>query len=100
MSIKFNNANAPVQIAGARSYLLLEYLLMKGNLLFVKSKQADHYQQIVHKVDRRLNWELEKAVIMSHVTGQEPKEMERNEDELNATFVVLGTAASKLLRRC
>ena len=56
--------------------------------------QRDRYRQIVDKVQRRLNWEVERPDLMSHII--------RNNDEkgmtlgeIQATFMVVTTAGSE-----
>ena len=55
--------------------------------------QNDHYQQIVDKVQRRLNFELERPDIMSYVIKDGLDGL--TTDEINATFMVLTTAGSE-----
>ncbi|RYP26286.1 hypothetical protein DL768_011756 [Monosporascus sp. mg162] len=56
--------------------------------------QRDHYQQIVDKVHRRFNFELERPDIMSHViTAKEEGDLSIG--VINTTFMVLTTAGSE-----
>jgi cytochrome P450 len=56
--------------------------------------KTDHYQQIVDKVQRPLEWELERPAIMSHIINKNGK-IGLPIGEINATFMVLTTAGSE-----
>lgn len=58
-------------------------------------KQRKHYFQIVDKGDRRLNWELERPDIMSHVIGGRQGKEALPTGVIYTTFMVLTTAGSK-----
>ncbi|RYC56703.1 hypothetical protein CHU98_g9512 [Xylaria longipes] len=94
IALLFNSVKAASFVAAARFYPLIEYLLMKCIPPSLKRMQMDHYQQIVNKVERRLNFELERPDIMSHIiTGRDHEAFSR--EETNATFMVLTTAGSE-----
>lgn len=94
IALLFNSVKAASFVAATRFYPLVEYVLMKCIPPSLRKMQFDHYQQIVDKVDRRLNLELERPDIMSHV-------ITANEEEklpigvINTTFMVLTTAGSE-----
>ncbi|KAL2008516.1 hypothetical protein VTN00DRAFT_6710 [Thermoascus crustaceus] len=94
IALLFNSVKAASFVAAARFYPLVEFLLMKCVPPSLKKMQMDHYQQIVDKVQRRLNWELERPDIMSHVINKNG-EIGLPIGEINATFMILTTAGSE-----
>ncbi|KAJ8124336.1 hypothetical protein O1611_g9303 [Lasiodiplodia mahajangana] len=94
IALLFNSVKAASFVAAARFYPLVEFLLLKIIPPSLKKMQRDHYQQIVDKVERRLNYELERPDIMSHVIATDYKDG-FSRDEINATFMVLTTAGSE-----
>ncbi|KAK8061889.1 cytochrome P450 [Apiospora phragmitis] len=90
----FNSVKAASYVAAARFYPWLAWLLIKCIPPSLKKMQADHYQQIVDKVDRRLNLELTRPDIMSHVI-EANGENQMPPGEIYATFMVLTTAGSE-----
>ncbi|KAF2967122.1 hypothetical protein GQX73_g6442 [Xylaria multiplex] len=94
ISLLFNSVKAASFVAAARFYPFIEFLLMKCIPPSLKKMQRDHYQQIVNKIERRLNFELERPDIMSHVIAGRGKTAFSRE-ETNATFMVLTTAGSE-----
>ncbi|KAI0400713.1 cytochrome P450 [Xylaria palmicola] len=94
ITLLFNSVKAASFVAAARFYPLVELLLMKCIPPSLRKMQRDHYLQIVNKIERRLNFELERPDIMSHViAGRDNEAFSR--DEINATFMVLTTAGSE-----
>lgn len=64
----------------------------------LRKMQKDHYQQIVDKIQRRLNFELVRPDIMSYViAGNDNAEPDAQMSicEINTTFMVLTTAGSE-----
>jgi len=59
--------------------------------------QKDHFDQIGDKVQRRLNWEVERPDIMSHVIqhNNEKDGTGMTLEEIQATFMILTTAGSE-----
>ncbi|KAL2139470.1 hypothetical protein VTI28DRAFT_5110 [Corynascus sepedonium] len=103
IALLFNSVKAASFVAAARYFPLVESLLMKCIPPSLRKMQRDHYQQIVDKVQRRLNYELERPDIMSHVIHQGRAEEQDDGDEvgglpigvINTTFMVLTTAGSE-----
>ncbi|KAL6794449.1 cytochrome P450 [Trichoderma sp. SZMC 28012] len=94
IALLFNSVKAASYVAAARFYPIVERLLMMCIPPSLRKMQRDHYQQIVDKVDRRLNFELERPDIMSHVIrGTERRELP--EGTVHTTFMVLTTAGSE-----
>lgn len=94
IALLFNSVKAASYVAAARFYPIVERLLLMCIPPSLRKMQRDHYQQIVDKVDRRLNFELERPDIMSHVI----RGIERGELPLgtvHTTFMVLTTAGSE-----
>ncbi|KAL2272527.1 hypothetical protein FJTKL_06324 [Diaporthe vaccinii] len=92
VALLFNSVKAASFVATVRFYPLLEWLLMKCIPPSLKKMQRKHFDQIVDKVHQRLNWELERPNIMSHVIGGKQV---LDIGVINATFMVLTTAGSK-----
>jgi len=94
IALLFNSVKAASFVAAARFYPLVEFLLMKSIPPSLRKMQRDHFEQIVDKVQRRLNFELERPDIMSHVIkGDDKKSLPI--EEINTTFMVLTTAGSE-----
>ncbi|KAK7717687.1 hypothetical protein SLS64_003182 [Diaporthe eres] len=92
VALLFNSVKAASFVAAVRFYPLLQWLLMKCIPASLKEMQRKHFDQIVDKVHRRLNWELERPDIMSHVmAGKQGLDI----GVINATFMVLTTAGSE-----
>lgn len=94
IALLFNSVKAATFVISARFYPLIDFLLLKCIPDSIMKMQRDHMQQIAEKVQRRLNWEVERPDLMSHVIkhndekGMTPREIE-------ATFMVLTTAGSE-----
>ncbi|RYP05241.1 hypothetical protein DL764_003948 [Monosporascus ibericus] len=94
IALLFNSVKAASFVAAARFYPLVEFILMKCIPPSLRKMQRDHYQQIVDKVHRRFNFELERPDIMSHViTANEEGDLPIG--VINTTFMVLTTAGSE-----
>ncbi|KAI0541384.1 cytochrome P450 [Xylaria digitata] len=94
ISLLFNSVKAASCVAAARFYPFIEFLLMKCIPPSLKEMQRDHYQQIVNKIEGRLNLELEQPDTMSHfIAGRDKTAFSR--EETNATFMVLTIAGSE-----
>ncbi|KAI1825512.1 cytochrome P450 [Xylaria intraflava] len=94
IALLFNSVKAASFVAATRFYPWVEFILMKCIPKSLKKMQRDHYEQIVQKVQRRLNLELERPDIMSHVIAGNRKAA-LSPGEINATFMVLTTAGSE-----
>lgn len=95
IALLFNSVKAASFVAAVRFYPLLERLLMSCIPKSLKDMQIQHCNQIVEKVDRRLNWELERPDIMSYVIGGRKGDEGLDVGIINATFMVLTTAGSE-----
>ncbi|OTA53185.1 putative cytochrome P450 monooxygenase [Hypoxylon sp. EC38] len=93
ISMIFESEAAAIFIYAARFYPLVNLILTKYIPPSFKEVQQNHRQLIVDKVQRRLNFELERPDIMSYV-------IKENEDKrlplgsINSTFLELTTAGS------
>ncbi|KAK4212943.1 cytochrome P450 [Rhypophila decipiens] len=94
IALLFNSVKAAAFISATRFYPVIEYVLMKCVPPSLQKMKQDHYQQIVDKVHRRLNYEMERPDIMSHVIGA-GDDVGLSMDEINVTFMVLTTAGSE-----
>lgn len=95
IALLFNSVKAASYVAAVRFYPVLQYLLMKCIPQSLIDMQRKHYFQIVDKVDRRLNWELERPDIMSHVIGGRKGDRALPTEVIYTTFMVLTTAGSE-----
>ncbi|TVY84721.1 Versicolorin B desaturase [Lachnellula suecica] len=95
IALLFNSVKAFSFGVAARFYPLIEFILMKCIPKSLKKMQSDHFQQIVGKVQRRLNWEVERSDLMSHVIKHNNEKEEMSHGEIQATFMVLTTAGSE-----
>ncbi|KAI0108785.1 cytochrome P450 [Hypoxylon sp. NC0597] len=93
ISMIYNSEKAAVFIYATRFYPLLETILMKCISPSIKKVQHDHRQLIADKVQRRLNFELERPDIMSYVV-KENEDKRLPLDAINSTFLELTTAGS------
>ncbi|KAI3322076.1 cytochrome P450 [Xylariaceae sp. AK1471] len=94
IALLFNSIKAVSFVAAARFYPLIEFILMKCIPPSLKNMQRDHYQQIANKVQRRLNLELARPDIMSHVAAG-GGEAALSLDETNGNFMLLTIAGSE-----
>lgn len=81
--------------AATRFYPLLGMVLFRCIPPAIKKKHLEFIEQIGDKVQRRLNWELERPDIMTYVmkqNGNEKAGMTR--EEINSTFTLLAIAGS------
>ncbi|TAQ86122.1 hypothetical protein B7494_g5556 [Chlorociboria aeruginascens] len=94
ITLLFNSVKAASFVISARFYPPIEFMLMKCIPKSLRKMQRDHYRQICDKVDRRLNWELERPDLMSHVIKYNDKGG-MTLGEIQATFMILTTAGSE-----
>lgn len=95
IALLFNSVKAASFVAAVRFFPTLSYLLMKCIPQSLIDRQKKHYFQIVDKVDRRLNWQLERPDIMSHVIGGRQGKEALPIGVIYTTFMVLTTAGSE-----
>ncbi|KAF2790391.1 cytochrome P450 [Melanomma pulvis-pyrius CBS 109.77] len=95
IELLFNSVKAAAFVISARFYPLVDGLLMKCIPPSLKKMQSDHFQQIVDKVQRRLNWELERPDLMSHVIEVSKSNEGLPIGVINSTFAILTTAGSE-----
>ncbi|KAI9643758.1 hypothetical protein NHQ30_007107 [Ciborinia camelliae] len=98
IALLFNSVKAAGFVIAARFYPWVEKLLMKLIPKSLKKMQNDHFRQIKDKVNRRLNWELERPDLMSHVikhNGTDKESEGMTLDEIHVTFMILTTAGSE-----
>lgn len=95
VALLFNSVKAASFVVGARFYPAIEFLLVKCIPRSLKKMQNDHFQQIVDKVQRRFNWEVDRPDLMSCVIKSKDEQDGMSEGEIHATFMVLTTAGSE-----
>ncbi|KAK0701923.1 cytochrome P450 [Lasiosphaeria miniovina] len=94
IALLFNSVKAAAFVSATRFYPAVAYVLMKCIPPSLKKMQRDHFQQIADKVQRRLNYEMERSDIMAHVI-RDKDGGGLSVDEINVTFTVLTTAGSE-----
>jgi len=95
IALLFNSVKAASFVSAARFYPVLIFVLTKIIPPSLKKMARKHYLQIAEKVDRRMNYELERPDIMSHVIAQGDKKEGLSDGVIKATFQVLTTAGSE-----
>lgn len=95
IALLFNSVKAATCVAAVRYYPMLQWLLFKCIPPSLRKMQMRHYYQIVEKVDRRLNWELERPDIMSHVIEERKGTTGLSIGVIYANFMFLTTAGSE-----
>ena len=96
IALLFNSVKMAACVAASRYYPLVDSLLMKCIPSSLRKMQEDHFQQIADKVQRRLNWELERPDIMSYVINEgSEKKKALPLGEIQATFNALTIAGSE-----
>ncbi|KAM0256936.1 hypothetical protein ACHAQJ_004637 [Trichoderma viride] len=94
IALLFNSVKAVSFGAAVRFYPVLERMLFMCIPPSLRKVQMDHLQLIIDKVARRLNFELERPDIMSHVIrGAEHHELPPG--VMDMTFMVLTIAGSE-----
>lgn len=95
IALLFNSVKAASYVAAVRYYPLLRWLLMKCIPASLREQQKKHFSQIADKVQRRMNWELERPDIMSYVMREGGGKGTLTIGVIEATFAVLTTAGSE-----
>lgn len=96
IALLFNSVKAASVLTAVRYYPLLRLLLEKCVPPSLKKIKNSHYQKIVDKVNRRLNWEIDRHDIMSHAMGRGKDASEGlSLGIIYATFGVPTTAGSE-----
>lgn len=94
VAILFTSVKAVSFIAAARLYPVVERILFMCIPPSLREMQKNHVQLISDKVNRRLNFELERPDIMSHVIqGAERQKLPQS--TIDTTFMVLTIAGSE-----
>lgn len=94
ISLLFNSVKAASYVGATRFYPVLGFLLAMAIPPSLEKMAKNHYQQIADKVQRRLNWEIERPDIMSHFL-REGGEKGMEIGEINSNFGFLTTAGSE-----
>lgn len=95
VALIFNSVRATSWIAATRFYPLLERAIQMAMPPSARKMIDDHFSQIEKKVERRLNWELQRPDIMSHVIKQDYEKRGMTRKELEANFMMLTTVGSE-----
>ncbi|EPE26625.1 Cytochrome P450 [Glarea lozoyensis ATCC 20868] len=95
ITLVFNSVKAASFVTSTRFYPLIEFVLMKCIPASLKKTQEQHFQHIVDKVERRLNWEVQKPDIMSYIIEHNEKDKSMTLGEIQTLFSGLVTAGSE-----
>lgn len=97
IELLFNSVKAASMVSAARFYPAVEYVLLRCIPSSLKEKARNHRLQIVDKVNRRRNFELQRPDIMHHVihASEDGGDKAMSLEEINSTFMVLTTAGSE-----
>lgn len=98
IALLFNSVKAARFVIAARFYPWVEKILMMLIPKSLKKMRNDHFQQIKDKVHRRLDWELERPDLMSHVIKHNGTDNESDGmtlEGIQVTFMILTTAGSE-----
>jgi len=95
IALLFQSVKAATFLAAVRFYPYLNSALIRCIPPSLKKMSDGHYQQIVDKVDRRLNFELGRPDIMAHVMKGTQDEEALSMGEIYSTFMLLTTAGSE-----
>ncbi|PTB37888.1 hypothetical protein M441DRAFT_200670 [Trichoderma asperellum CBS 433.97] len=94
VALLFNSVKAVSFVAAARLYPVVERILFMCIPPSLREMQRNHCQLISDKVNRRMNFELERPDIMSHVIqGAERQRLPQT--TVDTTFMVLTIAGSE-----
>ncbi|KAK4174617.1 cytochrome P450 [Triangularia setosa] len=94
VEILFQTPKMATMVAGARFYPWLESLLFSLIPPSLKKMQRDHWGQVVERVRRRMNYEVEREDIMSPILRENTKN-EMTVDDINGSFMALVIAGSE-----
>lgn len=95
IALIFNSVKAASYVAAVRYYPSFQWLLMGCIPASLKEQKRKHFSQIADKLQRRMNWELERPDIMSHVMRERDEKGTLDIRVIEATFAVLTTAGSE-----
>ena len=98
VALIFNHFKASAYVASIRFYPLIDKILMSLLPKSVMKIQRDHFQQVVDKVHRRMNFEVQRPDFMSHVirhNGHQKDEHSMSVPEIEATFNIVTVAGSE-----
>ncbi|CAG8950112.1 hypothetical protein HYFRA_00008347 [Hymenoscyphus fraxineus] len=90
----FENVRGFCLFTSARFYPSIEFALMKCIPSWVHDTQKDHYRFVTEKVNRRMNWEVQRPDLMSQVMRHNDKDG-MSAEEIHANFNKLMIAGSE-----
>ncbi|VBB78439.1 Putative cytochrome P450 pisatin demethylase-like [Podospora comata] len=94
VAILFHTPAMATKVAAARFYPWLEFVLFKLIPPSLRKMQQDHWGQVVERVARRMNYEVEREDIMSPILRGNTKN-EMSLDDINGSFMALVIAGSE-----
>jgi cytochrome P450 len=95
ISLLFNGIKAIAFITAVKFFPMFDWLLKKCLPPSLERMKDAHFQQVVDKVQRRLNWEVSREDIMSHTLKEAKQGKGMSLDEINYTFAGLAVAGSE-----
>ncbi|KAK0667665.1 cytochrome P450 [Cercophora samala] len=94
VAILFHTPAMATKVAAARFYPWLESVLFKLIPRSLRKMQRDHWGQVVERVERRMNYEVEREDIMSPILRENTKN-QMSVDDINGSFMALVIAGSE-----
>ena len=91
----FNSVKAASFVSTTKFYPLINWLLMKCIPPSLKKMQDNHFKFIADKVERRMNWEMERPDLISHTLKEAKEGKGMSRGEIDSTFAILATAGSE-----
>ncbi|KAF2866144.1 cytochrome P450 [Massariosphaeria phaeospora] len=95
IALIFDNIKAIAFVNSVKFYPALDWLLTRCIPASLKKVQADHFQQVVDKVRRRMNWEVTREDLMFHTLKEAKEGQGMSLDEIDYTFAALTIAGSE-----
>ncbi|KAF1963157.1 isotrichodermin C-15 hydroxylase [Byssothecium circinans] len=95
ISLIFNGIKAIAFITAVKFFPMFDWLLKKCIPPSMEKMKEAHFQHVVEKVQRRINWEVSREDIMSHTLKEAKEGKGMSLDEINHTFAGLTVAGSE-----
>lgn len=95
IALLFDNMKAACFLAATRYYPIIETILLKSIPPSLQKSVDDHFQHIKDKIQRRLNYELDRPDIMSHIIKAKDGLQGMTEGEVNTTMMLMAVAGSE-----
>ncbi|KAF2650406.1 cytochrome P450 [Lophiostoma macrostomum CBS 122681] len=95
IAMLFNSVKASSFVSAAKFYPLINWILLKCIPPSLRKMQDDHFRFIAEKVERRMNWEMERSDLIEHTLKEAKEGKGMSRGEIDSTFAILATAGSE-----